>query len=289
MGFLKRMIKKGISEGIENAIGKAVETAVAPKAQQFADKLADKIDDAAENANESIRSVKNAENETGTGWKSAFANLEKSLTNYATEASKNVKVCSNCGQPTSADKKFCPGCGVKLPEETLAQGAVCPNCGTQNDLGTKFCQECGTKLPHAVQEEQRALEKDAQVMEEWNVHLTNYPKWNCGGSQFVIEDMDGYWMFTATFTSSDEAQEAVKKYRILLQENDFKTAGQYPSVYHLYKMIDETCYHVDTEHCFDGDGDSPCIYFNVSEPQGGFDYVKPEPKKQVDLKDFFKF
>ncbi len=289
MGFLKRMIRQGISEGIENAIGKAVETAVAPKAQQFADKLADKIDDAAGSVNETISAAKEAEEARGSSWKSAFANLEKSLTNYATEASKNVKVCPNCGQPTSADKKFCPGCGTKLPEETLAQGAVCPSCGTQNDLGTKFCQECGTKLPHAVQEEQAAQAKDAKVMEEWDVHLANYPKWNCGGAKFVIEELDGYWMFNATFASNDEAQEAVKKYRILLQENDFKAAGQYPSVDHLYKMVDGTCYHVDTEHCFDGDGNSPCIYFNVSEPQGGFYYVKPEPKKQVDLKGFFKF
>ena len=288
MGFLKRMIKQGISEGIENAIGKAVETAVAPKAQVFADKLADKIDDAAGSVNETVN-VSKQEEERGSSWKSAFASLEKSLTNYATEASKNVKVCPNCGQPTSADKKFCPGCGTKLPEETLAQGAVCSNCGTQNDLNTKFCQECGAKLPHTIQQELSAQAEDEKTMEKWELHLAVYPKWNCGGNQFTLEDMDGYWMFSASFASDDLAQSAVKQYRILLQEHDFKTAGQYPNVAHLYKMIDGTCYHVDTEHCFDGDSNSPCIYFNVSEPHGGFYYVKPEPKKHVDLKDFFKF
>ncbi|MBR3693184.1 MAG: hypothetical protein IKL88_01525, partial [Erysipelotrichales bacterium] len=81
-------------------------------------------------------------------------------------------------------------------------------------------------------------------------------------------------------------QNAVKQYRILLQENGFTTAGQYPSVEHLYKMVGETCYHVDTEHCFDGDPDCPNIYFLLGEPTGGFYYVKEEPKKQqLDLDD----
>ena len=43
------------------------------------------------------------------------------------------------------------------------------------------------------------------------------------------------------------------------------------------------------EHCFDGDPDCPMIYFDKSEPTGGFDYVKPEPKKQIGLKDLFEF
>ena len=36
----------------------------------------------------------------------------------------------------------------------------------------------------------------------------------------------------------------------------------------------------DTEHCFQGDADSPTIYFDHSQPTGGYDYKKPEPKKQ---------
>ena len=73
--------------------------------------------------------------------------------------------------------------------------------------------------------------------------------------------------------------------QILLQ-NGFRQAGQYPNKEHLYKMIDGICYHVDTEHCFDGDPDCPNIYFLLGEPTGGFYYVKEEPKKQqLDLDD----
>lgn len=56
---------------------------------------------------------------------------------------------------------------------------------------------------------------------------------------------------------------------------------------HLYKMYNGRCLHVDLEHCFEGDCEWPTIGFDLSEPTGGFDYVKPEPKKVGGLKDLF--
>ena len=53
-------------------------------------------------------------------------------------------------------------------------------------------------------------------------------------------------------------------------------------------VIDGVCYHVDTEHCFEGDSDCPAIGFDKSEPYGGFNYVKPEPKKKTSFMDLFK-
>ena len=47
-------------------------------------------------------------------------------------------------------------------------------------------------------------------------------------------------------------------------------------------------YHVDTEHCFDGDSDCLSIGFDKSEPRGGFNYVKPEPKKKTSFLDLLK-
>ena len=32
----------------------------------------------------------------------------------------------------------------------------------------------------------------------------------------------------------------------------------------------------------------PEIWFNIQEPSGGFDYVKPEPKKGFSFGDLFK-
>ena len=106
---------------------------------------------------------------------------------------------------------------------------------------------------------------------------------------FYIEEYDpGCYQFSARFQSDAAAREAVKQYRILLQENGFRPAGQFPDVEQLFKKIGDACYNVDTEHCFDGDGDCPTIGFCIREPYGGFDYVKPEPKKPASFKDLFK-
>ena len=88
-----------------------------------------------------------AQTTAGGGLAGAFMNLQNAMIGVANQAAKNMKVCSECGEPTSADKVFCPSCGAKLPEQTAADSAICPNCGMQNDVGTKFCGGCGTKLP----------------------------------------------------------------------------------------------------------------------------------------------
>ncbi len=287
MDFLKRTLRnavsQGISRGIGNAIGKAVQQAVEPKATEYANKAAGHFDRAAGNAAQQTH-------QATSGLEGAFANLERSVQNYATQMSQNMKICPQCGQPSSAETKFCPGCGAKLPEETLAQGAVCPSCGKQNSIGMKFCVDCGTKLPAAVQEEQAQQAKDAAVLEQWDALLPQYPKWSCGGSKFDIEEYDpGTYTFSVGFNGNEQAaHRAVEQYRQILLQNGFRQAGQYQDICHLYKKADDVCYHADTEHCFEGDADRACIGFNISEPYGGFDYVKPEPKKQPDLRDLFK-
>ena len=279
MGFLKRAIQKGISEGIGKAVGEAVTKVVEPKATELANKAAKEIEERTEKQRTEAKSA-------FSGLESAFADLEKAAKGYATEMGKNMKICPGCGEACEADKKFCPSCGAKLPEKTVAEGAVCPSCGKQNDIGTKFCSECGTKLPAAVEEEEAAARKDAQVLTKFGELLGNYPVWNCGGKDYNIETLDGGYMFTANFDGDhNAAQAAVKEYRILLQENGFTAAGKYPSVEHLYRMVDGNCYHVDTEHCFDGDPDCPVVYFAIGEPDGGFDYVEPEPEKLMTLKE----
>lgn len=284
MSFLKRTIRNAVSKGISDAIGKAVQQAVEPKATEYANKAAERFDQAAGNAARQTR-------QATSGLEGAFANLERSMQSYATQMSQNMKVCPECGQPTSAEKKFCPGCGAKLPEQTLAQGAVCPNCGKQNNIGTRFCEECGTKLPAAIQEEQAQQAKDEAELNQWDTLLPQYPKWNCGGSKFNLEEYEpGVCSFSAGFNgNSQAAYQAVEQYRQILLQHGFRQAGQYPSIEQLFKRIDGVVYNVDTEHCFDGDPDRACIGFCRREPYGGFDYVKPEPKKQVGLKDLFKF
>ena len=281
---LERAIRRGVSQGIGRAVGDAIGKAIEPTATDLANKAAGHIDNAAGN--------QNGGETQGGGFQGAFANLERSVNNYATEAAKNMKVCPNCEKATTADKKFCPQCGTALPEQSVAEGAVCTSCGKQNALGTKFCQDCGTKLPSAIAEEQAQADKNAKVLAEWDEKLSAYPKWNCGGGNYYIEDYGDYITFSADFNGNHlAASNAVEQYRQILMQNGFQMAGQYPNIAHLYKKVNDVCYHADTEHCFEGDPDCPNIGFNISEPTGGFDYVKPEPKAQGfgGIKDLFGF
>ena len=282
MSFLKRTIKnavsQGISRGLSDAVGKAVKQAVEPRATEYTNKAAAHFNQAAGNAAQQTR-------QATSGLEGAFANLERSMQGYANQMTKDLKVCPECGQPTSAEKKFCPGCGARLPEQTLGQSAVCPACGKQNNVGQKFCADCGAKLPAALQEEEMAARKNAAVMAQWDEALPQYPKWNCGGSELNIEDYgpDGV-TFCASFNgNTGAAHRAVEAYRQVLREASFRPAGQHPSEGQLFKRIDGVVYNVDTEHCFDGDPDCACIGFCRREPYGGFDYVKPEPKKSKDI------
>ena len=281
MRFLEKAIRKGVSQGVGRALGEALSKAIEPHANELANKAAQRIDEAAAK-NEEYENQKRQ----NSAFNGAFANLERAANDYATQLGKNMKICPGCGETVTADKKFCPHCGAKLPEQTVAEGAVCPNCGRQNSIGTKFCQDCGTKLPAAIAEEQAQLMKDDAVMAEWNEKLAAFPKWIFGGKDYYIEDYDGgAFSFTATFATYAGAQSAVRQYRELLLQNGFRQAGQYPNMEHLYKRTDGIVYHADTEHCFEGDPECPQIFFDRSEPTGGFDYVKPEPKKQLELKD----
>ena len=304
MGFLDRAIKKGLREGVGRAVGEAVKKAVEPTANDLANKAAQQMnnmgnqmqnsiqDNGMQNAgyNNSINQSSGRSSGLGmfAGLEGALSNLEKAAQGFATEVSKNIKICPACNQPAGADKKFCPKCGAALPEQTVSEASVCPNCGKQNDIGTKFCQDCGTKLPAAIQEEQAKAQKEAAVMEEWDAKIPMFPKWNCGGSNFCLENYDNYIMFSADFEGNNNAAgNAVEQYRNLLLQNGFRPAGQYPNNYQLYNMFGGYCYHVDLEHCFDGDSDCPCIYFGQEEPAGGFNYVKPEKKKAKGLFDLF--
>ena len=284
MSFLDRSLRRGVARALGNAVSEVVRKAVEPTATTLANQAADSLNTAA---------GKQQETAASGGFAGAMANLERSLQGYATEAAKNMKVCSNCNKSTTADKKFCPDCGTQLPEQTVAQSTVCPSCGKQNVIGTKFCQDCGAKLPVAIAEEQAAAEKAAQVMRQWEEKLPQYPKWNCGGTDFVIDDHGQYMTFSARFLGSNQAvrqsgRQAVDQYRQLLLQNGFRQAGQHPCPEHLYKRVNGVVYHVDTEHCFESDSGCPTIGFDQSEPNGGFDYVKPEPRKSLSLRDLFR-
>lgn len=211
-----------------------------------------------------------------------FSGLEQRLQGYATQLAQELKVCPNCQKPASADQQFCNACGTQLPRQTIAQGAVCAQCGVQNGLGAMYCRQCGSMLPAAAQQREAAAMRDAQTMSKWESALFCFPKWCCGGWDYSLEDYgEGQFVFSASFGGNHAAaRQAVEQYRQFLLQQGFRQAGMYPSPEHLYQRVNGIVVHVDLEHCFDGDADRPCIGLLAGEPQGGFDYEKPAPRRR---------
>lgn len=287
MSFLKRAIKQGISKGIGDAVSSAVKQVVEPKATQMANKAAQHLDQMSQTHTQEVKN-------SFSGMEGAFSNLQRAAENYATEVSKNMKICPGCGDPLPADKRFCPNCGTRLPEATLAQGALCPDCGRQNTVGTRFCDACGAKLPAAIAEEEAARQKMQNVLNQWDALLAAYPRWNCGGSDICIEEYDpkecsGYFAtVNISFPRGSSGEMPLKQYWEILKADGFRTAGRYPDPTHLYKKIGDTCYLASSEHAFESGTENLMLEFALREPDGGFDYVKPEPKQQPTLKDLKK-
>jgi len=284
MSFLKRAIREGIRKGISDAVESAVVKAVEPKATEWANKTAQQLDQMSQSKTQEVK-------QSFSGMEGAFANLQRAAESYATEMSKNVKVCPGCGEVSPSEKSFCPHCGAKLPETTMAESALCPACGKQNTVGTKFCDECGTKLPAAILEEETAQKKMADALLRWDEILPMFPQWCCGGRNLYIETYDpaecsGYFASVdIDFPKGTTGEHALDEYWVILKGAGFRTAGRYPDNSHLYKKIGDTCYLASSEHAFEGGMDNLRLEFAMKEPDGGFDYVKPAPKQQTSWKD----
>ncbi|MDR1464293.1 MAG: zinc ribbon domain-containing protein [Oscillospiraceae bacterium] len=277
MGLLDRAIKNGINRAVGNAVAGAVEKAVAPKVEQAAEQAVQQVIPPTQPTAQQPAPDPAITQQQAQQAGAALGGLFGGLNAFASEAAKNMKICPACGEAAGAQTKFCPKCGGAMPEQTVAQGAACPSCGKQNDIGTKFCADCGAKLPAAVAEEQAAQAKSANAMAEWDRLLPQYPKWQFGGYDYRLERLDDYngapyYQFAANGVGRAE----LEQYRQFALSSGFRPAGQYPDQYQLFKRVDGVVYNIDLEHAFDSDGMS--LYFTTREPNGGFDYVKPEPK-----------
>ena len=63
---------------------------------------------------------------------------------------RNIRICTNCGRPASADRNHC-SCGGVLSGETLFQQykkrhRFCRRCDTVVANDVKFCPECGYRI-----------------------------------------------------------------------------------------------------------------------------------------------
>ena len=272
MGFLDRAIKNGISKGIGEAVGKAVENVVTPRATEWANKTAEQFDKATGSMAESAQEASKAT----SGLEGAFANLQRAAEGYATEMSKNVKVCPSCGEPTTAEKAFCPLCGAKLPELSVAEGAVCSSCGKQNTVGTKFCASCGAKLPAALAEEAAQKEKDIAVLAKWDELLPCYPKWAFGGCNYeIIENGDdGHGNVNYLFEADGVNLTQLNQYFELLKQNGFVPAYSGSSNRTYYKVINGVC------RAFNATDALAYERMSIGFYVGDFDKKKEEPQKK---------
>lgn len=305
MGLLDRAIKQGINKAVGSTVANAVEKKATeilkPKVERTVNQVADDINRTTGDLNKAAGNTSSQTSEYTSQYTSQnanqaanslgglFASLQSSATSFANEAAKNMKICPACNEPTDAEKKFCPSCGAKLPEQTLAQGAVCSTCGKQNDIGIKFCSDCGAKLPSAIAEENAAKAKDEAVLAEWDTKLSQYPKWCFGGNNYELEELsrDEYGRPIYTLYVRNTNRAALGQYRELLLQNGFRQAGKYPSPDMLYKKVNGECFCFESCESFASEDDLLQVGFRISEPQGGFDYVKPEPTKPKGLRDLF--
>lgn len=275
---VRREVNRAVDEAVDKAVDKAFETAVRPAAEQLASEAAGA---AANTINAAAGAANTAAGDPASSredYRKAFSYLE----GMANDMMKDVRVCPGCGEGVKGDQKFCPKCGTKLPEKTLSELALCPNCGRQNPIGTAFCSECGAKLPSKIAEDERAAAVDASVLARWETDVPAFPKWDLGGTDYELSEIDpGQYIFSASFSGNSYAAErAVEQYRAVCESAGFVMAGEYKSREHLYKMENGVCWHVDTEHCFEGDSDCPSFGLLRGEPRGGFYYTKPAEKKK---------
>lgn len=286
MGLLKNIvgnaISSGISKGIGSAVGKAVEKAVAPAAERMANKGAQAIDSATAEMDKSFAEANDAVNAAGglSSLEAALSGLAGRAESFATSMSASMKICPNCGQPSTADKDFCPACGTKLPEKTLGEEYTCTKCGAPNTPGTKYCSKCGALLPGAEAAVLEQQSKDAAVLEEMARILPQFPKWSVGGSEFSLEqngDQNGYPVYMLNLVGGERQLAAYKS--LLLQAGFTQYGDQY------WKTIDGVC---RTFSCVDAVcDDTLSVGFYVSTYDKK-EEPKPAADPVADLKDVAK-
>lgn len=245
--ILSDAISSGVKKGIGNAVGKAVEKVVKPTVDNLAEKSAEHINATAESLEKSASELRQASagtDSSSSSLESAFGGLKSRLEGYATEISKNMKVCPECGEACSMDKQFCPSCGTKLPEESAAAGYTCKACGHVNVPGSKHCGKCGAVLPAAEAEVARQKAADDAVLAMFAEKLPQYPVWSVGGHDFGMSDNGQQCGHTIWALSLEGKESLLDDYAVLLKDAGFEhSSNPCHNVYH--KVIGSECFVCD--------------------------------------------
>ena len=261
MGFFKNLVGGAISDGVGNALSKAVEKAVAPAAEKFAKKQAEAIDDA-------TRRTDAAMQQTAAALDQAQQDLD------AAAAGQPVQVADGAtgGQPVQAAAGGTAASGRPLTEEERKQAAEAS--AALKGFSAMFSGAIAQAKREAEEEAAAKKAAEAAIFENWEQNLGAYPKWDVGGSNFILEEETPQNGYPAYRLILDGRPYFVELYAAKLRAAGFIARGcsnpQDLNADTYYKIIDGVCWSWNrTDAASDG---QICTSFYVDTP--------PKPRQE---------
>lgn len=70
---------------------------------------------------------------------------------FGPDVMRNIRICPDCGMPSTSAEKHCRACAAGLSGETLfhqykKRHRFCTRCDTVVAKSAQFCPECGTRI-----------------------------------------------------------------------------------------------------------------------------------------------
>lgn len=260
MGFLKNIVGGAISNGIGSALSKAVEKAVKPAAERFANKQAEAIDNATQRTADTMEKYDAAMDQAQKDLDAAAAGQPVAAAPAPEGAPAEAPVDGAAPQVASQPAQR------PLTEEERAQAASA--AAALRGFGAMF----SGAIAQAKKEEEAAkaarAAAEAAIFTDWEKNLGAYPKWDVGGSNFILEEetpMNGYPSYRLILDGRPFLMEA---YAAKLRSAGFIARGcsnpQDLNADTYYKIIDGVCWSWNrTDACMDG---QICTSFYVDTP-----------------------
>lgn len=272
MGFFKNIVGGAISDGIGSALSKAVEKAVKPAAEKFANKQAEAIDNATQRTADAMESYDAAMAKAQSDLDAAAAGEPVPV--QPAEAGEPAPAGAEQGEPQPAQAAAAQPAQRPLTEEERAQAKQAADA--LRGFGMMFSGAIAQAKKEAEEEEARKKAEEAAIFTDWEKNLPAFPKWDVGGSNFILEEetpRNGYPVFRLILDGRPFLMEA---YAQKIRSAGFIARGcsnpQDLNADTYYKIIDGVCWSWNrTDACMDG---QICTTFYVDTPPK----PKPEPK-----------
>ena len=274
MGFFKNLVGGAISDGIGNALSKAVEKAVAPAAEKFAKKQAEAIDDATRRTDAVMQQTAATLDQAQQDLDAAAAGRPVQVADGATGGQPAQAAGSSTeGQPAQAAAGGTAASGRPLTEEERKQAAEAS--AALKGFSAMFSGAIAQAKREAEEEAAAKKAAEAAIFENWEQNLGAYPKWDVGGSNFILEEETPQNGYPAYRLILDGRPYFVELYAAKLRAAGFIARGcsnpQDLNADTYYKIIDGICWSWNrTDAASDG---QICTYFYVDTP--------PKPRQET--------